>query len=634
MAQSRRKRPAQAPTPTPAGRYQSLVPAALLLLSAFVVYAPALGAGFIWDDGRAITDNVNLRSAAGFRNLWAGQGDLDYLPLKDMVLWLIYQLFGPTAAPYHAVNVAVHGVNAILIWHVLRRLGIPGAWLAGLIFLVHPTHVGSVAWVSECKNTLSTMFGLLSLLAWLAYRKRPRLGSYVGSFALFICAVLCKSHIVILPVVLLLCEWWLREPASLKSFRPMLSILPFFLAALVLGAVTVWFQNARAISDFQLPVGGAASRIANAGKATWWYLGKAISPVHPWIELPDRPIESMSEALAVLAGTRSPNPAPSWPHLRLVFWPLCAIYRQWRVTPPVWYDLIPALGMAALFAWSAGKHKGRARGAFFALSYFLVTLLPVLGLFKMSYMRAAWVADHFQYLPDIGVAALVSATGTLLWRRLPLLRRRLLVGAAVVLVGGLAGISFARAAVFRGEYALWTDTVAKNPYAWQAQGRLAAAMMARNDFAGAAYHFAEELRLNDADADGHNNLGLALISQGKVAEGVAHLRASIRLDDRQFFAYANLADALAGERQFTEAAAEYRSAIRRQPSLAPLHFRLADALIEIGQYDEAIAALEKADTLAPNHREIAAALGKARQRGAARGKIAGPSEAVGPVETR
>jgi protein O-mannosyl-transferase len=583
------------------------------MLLAFVLYAPALGGEFIWDDARAITDNLDLRSLHGLANIWAGTNDADYLPLKSSFLWLIYQVFGDATWAYHVFNVAMHGLVAGLLWRVLRRLQMPGAWLAALVFLIHPMHVESVAWVSECKNTLSATFGLLALLAWLRYQDQRRGGAYLSSLLLFVCALLCKAHLVILPVVLVVLYAW-RLPEHLPRRAFVRAVAPFFLVAALFAGVTVRFQNTRAIAEFQIPIGGPASRIANAGKAAWWYLGKAVSPVHLWYEMPGRPIETMPEALAVLAGTRAANLAPAWPQGNIVAWPLCAIYRQWRVTAPVWYDYLPAVAMIALLGWLASKRKGPGRGAFFALTYFLVALAPVLGLVKMSYMRAAWVADHLQYLADIGIIVLACAGGVGMYRRLSPTGRRALVGGTVALLVSYAAMTLARASTFATEHALWTDTVGKNRFAWQAHARLGAALMAKRQFAAAADHFSQELRLTVDNPEAHNNLGLALVSQGRIAEGIEELRTSLRLDDRQFFAHANLADALASQKQWAEATSEYRQAIRRNPSLAPLHFRLGAALAEAGQLDGAIASFERADALVPGNPEIRTALGAARQK--------------------
>jgi tetratricopeptide (TPR) repeat protein len=313
----------------------------------------------------------------------------------------------------------------------------------------------------------------------------------------------------------------------------------------------------------------------------------------------------------VLAGTRSANPAPAWPVGRLTLWPLMAIYPRWRVTTPVWYDYLPALAMVAAFVVAARYRRGRGRGIFFAFAYFLLALLPVLGLLKMSYMRAAWVADHFQYLADIGVVALGCAAGARLWQRARLWRRRLVGAVGALLVAGYAAAAFARAADFRSEHALWTDTVAKNPGAWQAQVRLGAALLARGEVARAAEHFQHGVRLKPDNADAHNNLGLALVTLGRVDEGIAHYRESLRLDGAQFFAHANLGDLYARQQRYAEAADAYRAAIRASPNIAPLHYRLGEVLIESGQIDLAIASLRQADALAPHDPEVAAALARA-----------------------
>jgi Flp pilus assembly protein TadD len=597
----------------------------LLVGLAFVVYAPVLGGGFIWDDGRAITNNPAFASPHPLADIWAGRGDADYFPLKTTILWLIHLIAGSSPAPYHVANVAFHAICAGLVWRVLRRLAIPGAWLGGLIFLIHPTHVESVAWVSECKNTLSTLFGLLAVLAWLAFESQGRARHYLGALGLFVAGLLCKTHLVILPAALVLCAYWTgragapsvsgRQAAAVDAaawrWRLVRRVAPFFVVAACFGALTVHFQYGRAIGDYQLPVGGLASRVANAGKATWWYLGKSISPINPWYEMPSRPVESLLEGRAVLAGTRAANPAPAVPIGRPVLWPLCAIYPRWRVTAPVWYDYLPLVALVGLLALAVRFRRGRGRGACFALAYFVVALLPVVGLFKMSYMRAAWVADHFQYLADIGVSALGAAAGTLLWRRAGA-RRWLVVGAGGALLASFAVGTAVRAAAFRSEYSLWSDTVAKNPEAVQAQIRLGAVLLGRNDPRGAAAHFAQGVRWKPDDAEAHNNLGIALCALGRTEEGIAHYREAIRLGGGQFFAYANLGDALAGQKRHAEAVAAYGQAIRANPRLAPLHYRQAMSLIEIGQLDEARQSLERADALAPRDPQVAAAQDRLR----------------------
>jgi tetratricopeptide (TPR) repeat protein len=629
-----RKRP-QSKASTPSGASEPSDSAALgerwahvalgfaLLALAFIVYAPVLGGGFIWDDARAITDNLAFHAQNPLRAIWAGRGDPDYFPLKTTVLWLVYRVFGGHAPAYHVLNVALHAANAILLWRVLARLALPGAFLAALVFMLHPTHVESVAWISECKNTLSMLFGLLAALAWLGHQRSPRPRRYLLALALFVTALLCKTQIVVFPLVLLLVEWWQhvrpgetgREAAARAPFplrAHFVRLVPFFAASALLGATTIHFQNDRAIAGYRLPMGALASRVTNAGKATWWYLGKALSPVHPWYEMPSRPIENEGEAQAFLAGQRAANPAPSLPVGRPTLWPLAAIYPRWRVTPPVWYDFLPGLAMVALYVFVVRGRHGRGAPGFVALSYFLLALLPVLGLLPMSYMRAAWVADHFQYLANVGIIAWVAAGAALAWRRGSLLQRRAVAGTVGAVVALFAGASFVRASDFKSELALWSDTVAKNPGAWQAQGRLGAALLARRHLAAAAEHMQVAIRLNPDDPDTRNNLGIALVGLGRVQEGIEQYRQSLRLNARQFSAHANLADALAAQKRYPDAIAEYRAAIAFRPTLAPLHFRLAAALLEAGHVDAAITSLEQADRLAPRSTEVATALARAR----------------------
>lgn len=612
-----------APEPAAWSRW---LPALGLFALAFVVYAPALGGPFLWDDGRAITNNPAFQSPSPLAAIWAGHGDPDYLPVKTTWLWLIYRLFGDTTWPYHAANVAVHAANAVLLWRVLRRLAIAGAWFAGLIFLIHPTHVESVAWISECKNTLSLCFGLLATLAWLAYRRERRAGQQIVALVLFAAGLLCKSHLVVLPVALLLCAWWQdRRTHDDGEARPrgwrwlgraLARLTPFFALAALSGGLALWFQSTRAIRDYQLPAGALPSRIANAGKATWWYLGKSLTPVHPWYELADRPVESEPEAQAVLAGLRPPNPAPAWPVGRLTLRPSSMIYPRWRVTAPVWYDFLPGIAMIALFAFVV-RRRARWPGAFMGLSFFLLALLPVLGVVKLSYMRASWVADHFQYLADIGIIALGCAAGAVTWRRLSSDWRRPFAAAVAMVSVGYGTASFARARDYASEHALWGDTVRKNPGAWQARNRFGVALLARGDVAGAATQFEAAVRAKPDDSDGRNNLGLALVALGRVEEGITQYRESLRLDGGQFFAHANLGDALAKLGRHAEAVAAYRGALRREPRLPPLHFRSAMSLIELGRWTEAEASLRAADALAPRDPEIAAAFERLRQQRAA-----------------
>src|SRR5437868_2183292 len=138
----------------------------LIFLAVVISYLPAIHAGFVWDDEQLVTANPLLKNLSGLGEIWVGSRTPDYFPVTNTLFWLEAHVFGNQAAGYHIVNVLLHAANAILVWKVLHRLNIPGAFLAGLIFGVHPLHVESVAWISELKNVLSMFFYLIALLCF------------------------------------------------------------------------------------------------------------------------------------------------------------------------------------------------------------------------------------------------------------------------------------------------------------------------------------------------------------------------------------------------------------------------------------------------------------------------------------
>ena len=138
--------------------YKPWLLALVLVILTFAAYQPTWHAGFIWDDDLLITDNPMVQAHDGLYRFWFTTEAPDYYPLTSSFWWLQWRLWGKNAAGWHAVNILLHAADVVLIWMVLRRLRIPGAWLAALLFAVHPVNVATVAWISEQKNTLSMLF--------------------------------------------------------------------------------------------------------------------------------------------------------------------------------------------------------------------------------------------------------------------------------------------------------------------------------------------------------------------------------------------------------------------------------------------------------------------------------------------
>src|SRR5205823_7213480 len=132
----------------------------------------------------------------GWWQLWFTPTTADYFPLTSSTLWFEWRLWGMNAAGYHITNILLHGIVAVITWRVLRALKIPGAWLAALIFGVHPVCVESVAWISERKNTLSQIFFLLTLLAYFRFEKNGRHSAFAWALICFFLALVAKTSVV------------------------------------------------------------------------------------------------------------------------------------------------------------------------------------------------------------------------------------------------------------------------------------------------------------------------------------------------------------------------------------------------------------------------------------------------------
>ena len=345
----------------------SWLPSVILVVITFIIYFPSLRGGFVFDDDSLIVHNQLVRSSDGLYRFWLTREAPDYWPLTSTIWWLEWRAWRANPLGYHVVNVFLHALNALLLWTILRRLKIPGSWFAAAIFAVHPVNVATVAWISEQKNTLSLLFYTLAILLFLEFDETARRCSFVLSLATFCLALLSKTAVVMLPVVLLLCLWWQHRRIRWKDI---LRTAPFFPLSLASGLTTMWFQSNRAMGTHAAQTTGFATRLAVAGCAPWFYLYKALLPLN-----------------------------------------LTVIYPKWVIDPHSWISYAPGFILVGSLIVLWRKRETWGRPLFFGLGYFLVTLFPVLGFFDQTFHRYSWVADHWAYLSIIGIIALVVAGG-------------------------------------------------------------------------------------------------------------------------------------------------------------------------------------------------------------------------------
>ena len=211
-----------------------------LMVITFVAYAPVWRAGFVWDDDDHLTANPAMTTPHGLQMIWSSLAVSRYYPLTLTTFWIQRRFWGLNPMPYHVVNVALHAINGILLYLVLRRLRIPAAWLAAMLWVLHPVNVESVAWVTELKNTQSGAFFFLALLCFLRFEAQPERRWYTLAVLCGLAALLSKPSTVVLPLVLLLCAWWQR---GRWRWADLVRTAPFFGLALGMSVLTIVEQR-------------------------------------------------------------------------------------------------------------------------------------------------------------------------------------------------------------------------------------------------------------------------------------------------------------------------------------------------------------------------------------------------------
>src|SRR5262249_36319583 len=147
-----------------------------------------------------------------------------YYPVVHSIFWLENRAWGHSTPGYHAVSIALHALSAFFIALILDRLAVPGAWLAALLFLIHPVHVESAAWISEQQNIVSAVLCLAATLVYLRFDERRARLAYLSALMLFVLAVMSKSVTATLPALLLIVFWWKR--GRLEWTRDVVPLLP------------------------------------------------------------------------------------------------------------------------------------------------------------------------------------------------------------------------------------------------------------------------------------------------------------------------------------------------------------------------------------------------------------------------
>ena len=537
------------------------LPPLVLCLLVLVSYLPAMLWGdFVWDD-LMMTATPAVSEASGLRQIWFSPAEIKaeghYWPLVYSLFWLQHKLWGFNPAGFHVVNVLLHLANTLLLWHLLRRLGVPGAWVVATVFAVHPVHVESVAWVIELKDVLSGLLYLSAALAWVRFTEVPRPGRYLASLALYAAGLLAKSVVVTLPAVLLIRQWWQNGRVTVTD---VLRVAPFFVVGAAITAADLAFNRSRGVGGYGYSL---LERALIAARALWFYVGK-------------------------------------------IFWPVDVglIYPHWEVSvgdPLAWAGLAAAGGLVAAL-WLLRHRIGR--GPLAGVLFFGVTLSPTLGFVDFHFMLFSFVADRFQYLAGIGVLAVVigAATRGLAGGRSVVGQRPAALNVVLVaaLLGVLGTLTWQHAANYRDGITFFRYLIAHNPQAREAHLNLGSALLKWNrlEEALAAYRIAGQQRPEDCKPP--YGAGLALYHLGRLQEAEEEYLRALQICPRYVAALADLGELRLAQQRYAAALAALQAASGLDPGNVDVWINQGLALHHLGRTDEALQSLDRALAMAPN----------------------------------
>jgi tetratricopeptide (TPR) repeat protein len=542
---------------------------AALAVAVLLVYQPAWRGGILWDDDQHIT-LPSLRSWQGLWRIWFDVGaTLQYYPVLHSAFWIEHRLWGNATLGYHLVNILLHATAAFLVALTLRRLAIPGAYLAAAIFALHPVHAESVAWITEQKNTLSAVFYLGAMLVYLHFDQTRRKSLYWWAMALFLLAVFSKTVTATLPGGLLVIFWWQRGRLSWR--KDVVPLLPFFLLGAGGGLITAWWElkiNNCVGPDFQFT---PLERLLIAGRAIWFHLGKLCWPVN-----------------------------------------LTFIYTRWQIDTGVWWQWAFPLGVLALAAglWSIRRWS---RAPLAALLFFVGTLFPVLGFFNLYTFRYSLVANHYQYLASLGAITLAAAGAATLWDRWRPRAWPAGYAACLALLALLAGLTWQQSRMYADVETLYTRTIEENPECTVAHSNLGSLLQGRGKLPEAMIHYRKAISAGPHDASMHNNIGAALAGCGRLDDAMALYQKALEIRPDSGEVYNNRGAALLARGRLDEAMRDFQKAVALKPDCADAQSNLGLLFANRGQLEDAIAHYRQALAIQPDHATARANLEAALQ---------------------
>ncbi len=392
-----------------------------ILLLTFVSFYPSLSADFTnWDDQDYVTESPYIVHLNGesIKTMFSEEIASNYHPLTILSLAINYQISKLDAGSYHWTNLILHLLNVILVFwfvYLLFDRKIAGALLTAFLFAIHPMHVESVAWIAERKDVLYTFFFVNALITYLKYITRPKITLYIFTLLLFILSCLSKPTAVMLPVILLLIDWYKNRAWTAKIF---VEKIPFFALSVLFGIITIMVQKDTAVIVGEADTHSFFERLIFACYGVFMYIYHLFVPVH----------------LSAF------HPYPK------------ALSLMHYIAPVV------VLGLGGLMWWSLRKTKVVAFGLLFYGAMIALTL-------QFVQVGNAIISDRYTYVAYIGLFLIFGwLFDNFLHKKNTVNRQKYAVLGGIGLAGLLFCImTYQRCDVWQNSGNLWTDVLQNYP---------------------------------------------------------------------------------------------------------------------------------------------------------------------------
>jgi len=488
-------------------------------LVAFVValYWPAYKYQFVtYDDTEYVLANDNIKTGLSAETIkWAFTTSHtgNWHPLTWLSLAFDYQLFELNAGGYHVVNVLFHIINTLLLFYLFKYLTgtvWPSAFIAAA-FAIHPLHIESVAWISERKDVLSTMFWFLTLFAYAKFVKDKKVKWYIASLALFILGLMSKPMLVTLPFVLLLIDYWpLERKFSLQLF---VEKIPVFILSQISSVVTFSVQQKHGAMTIGESF-GFITRIYNALVSYAVYIYKMFWPAK----------------LAVLY----PHPGDTLSNFKIIL------------------SVILLAGIC-VGVFTLRKHKFLTVGWL----WFIGTLVPVIGIVQVGQQA---YADRYTYIPLIGLFVMLTFGGK------EFLSKQTRVCFSVILLLLWSFIHLGVLSIWTNSEALYENALRNTENNHVILGNYIIHLMAHQKYEQAIEMSEELLKIKPDSATAYINLGVSLVETGKFDDAKRNFESALKYSDKSADIYYNLAMLAERRERFDEAELYYRKAIQAEPN--------------------------------------------------------------------